>query len=106
MWHARGLVTWESWAPASPASGPRNIEFAPCARLAYNVSEGTAIGIEEYADVGPLRGLLPGAQQVHRVYGVYDHSFRWANVEAGIGFGLTSASDRITLKVMLSRDLK
>jgi hypothetical protein len=27
------------------------------------------------------------------------------NIEAGIGFGLTSASDKVTLKLILSRDL-
>jgi hypothetical protein len=86
--------------------GVKNIEFAPCARLAYEVSGRTAIAVEEYADLGPLHGFYPTAQQFHQLYGVYDHSFRWANVEAGVGFGLTGGSDRITLKVMLSRDLK
>jgi len=27
------------------------------------------------------------------------------NIETGIGFGLTAASDRVTLKLMVSRDL-
>jgi hypothetical protein len=35
-----------------------------------------------------------------------DHkSDKWVNIEAGIGFGLTNASDKVTLKLMVSRDL-
>jgi hypothetical protein len=32
-------------------------------------------------------------------------SKKFINIEAGVGFGLTSSSDRVTLKLMLSRDL-
>ena len=30
---------------------------------------------------------------------------KWISIEAGVGFGLTSASDKLTLKLMVSRDL-
>jgi hypothetical protein len=36
---------------------------------------------------------------------VMDHTGKLFNIEAGVGFGLTSASDRVTLKLMVSRDL-
>jgi hypothetical protein len=34
-----------------------------------------------------------------------NHNAKSLSIEAGIGFGLTNASDRVTLKVMVSRDL-
>jgi hypothetical protein len=39
------------------------------------------------------------------MYGVIDYSGEPFDIEAGVGFGLTSASDDITLKLILSRDL-
>ena len=34
-----------------------------------------------------------------------DYATKLLNIEAGVGFGLTSASDKLTVKLMLSRDL-
>jgi hypothetical protein len=34
-----------------------------------------------------------------------DHNSKLLNVEAGVGFGLTAGSDKLTVKLMLSRDL-
>ena len=88
------------------AGGFKSLEFAPATRIAYNVSPTWAVAIEEYADVGPLRGAFPGSEQSHELYGVFDHaSTRFMDVEAGIGFGLTHGSNKLTLKLILSRDL-
>jgi hypothetical protein len=64
-----------------------------------------ALSIEEYADYGPLRDFYATRDQSHQLFGVFNRSTKFADIEAGIGFGLTSASDKITLKLMLSRDL-
>jgi hypothetical protein len=85
--------------------GFRNLEFVPAARVAYNASKDWAIAAEEYADFGPLRRFLSRGEQVHQFYGVVNHTGGWVDVEAGVGFGLTDASDRLTLKLILSRDL-
>ena len=37
---------------------------------------------------------------------VVDHTSKALDVEAGVGVGLTSGSDKLTLKLILSRDLK
>ncbi len=83
----------------------RDVEFSPCARVAYNASKATAIAVEEYAGFGPLRRFFPGGKQSHQLFAVLDRTTRFADVEAGIGFGLTGASDHVTLKIMFSRDL-
>jgi hypothetical protein len=82
-----------------------NLEFVPATRIAYNVNDKWAGGIEEYADCGPLRHFLPGNQQFHEVWAVMDRSSRVLSIEAGVGFGVTAGADKITLKLMLSRDL-
>jgi hypothetical protein len=84
--------------------GVKNLDFAPALRVALNLNKVWAVAVEEYDDFGPIHGFLPGNQQVHQIYGVFDRSGK-LNVEGGIGFGLTDASDKFTLKLILSIDL-
>jgi hypothetical protein len=86
-------------------SGIKNVEFAPATRVAYNFSRVWATAVEEYDNFGRLRGFNPAGDQAHQLYGVVDHTGNAWDIEAGIGFGLTRSSDRVVLKVMLSRDL-
>ncbi len=87
------------------AGGFKSLVFAPASRVAYNFSDKFALAAEEYADIGPLRAFYPAAQQAHQLWGVFDRKTKFADIEAGIGFGLTSTADKVTLKLMLSRDL-
>ena len=89
----------------SYTGGLKSLDFAPAVRVAYNFSPKWAAAVEEYADYGPLRQFLPAAEQAHQIYGVVNHTGKSFNIEAGVGFGLTSSSDKVTLKLMLSRDL-
>jgi len=82
-----------------------NLEFVPATRIAYNVNEKWALAVEEYADLGPLRHFEALHDQFHEIWTVVDHKIKGVNVEAGVGVGVTAASDRLTLKLMLSRDL-
>jgi hypothetical protein len=77
----------------------------PAVRVAYNLNPKWAVSAEEYADYGTFRSILPGADQFHQIWAVLNHTSKYVNIETGIGFGLTSASDKVTLKLMLSRDL-
>jgi hypothetical protein len=86
-------------------NGFRNLDFAPAARVAYNFSPKWIAAVEEYADYGPLRQFHSVGDQYHELYGVVDCKSKTLNIEFGVGFGLTSASDKVTLKLMLSRDL-
>jgi hypothetical protein len=85
--------------------GFKSLDFAPSVRAAYNLSDKWAVAAEEYADYGPLRQILPAREQSHQIWAVMDHPSKLVNIEAGVGFGLTSASDKVTLKLMISRDL-
>lgn len=85
--------------------GIGHLDFAPSMRIAYNFSDAWAVAAEEYADFGPLNGFYSGSQQSHQLFAVIDYSGDPVDFEAGIGFGLTSSSDDVTLKLILSRDL-
>ena len=86
--------------------GLKNLDFAPAVRVAYNISKTWAVAVEEYADYGPVSGFNIAGDQVHQLYGVVNFGGgRFLDVEAGIGFGLTGASDDLTFKLILSRDL-
>lgn len=85
--------------------GFKSLDFAPAARVAYNLSDKWTIATEEYADVGPLRQFYATSDQSHQVWGVVDHHGMGLDFEAGIGFGVTPASDKVTLKLMIMRDL-
>jgi hypothetical protein len=63
------------------------------------------VALEEYDDFGPLHAFKPAAQQSHELFGVFDYNGAPVNVEGGVGFGLTPGTDKLTLKMILSRDL-
>ena len=85
--------------------GFKNLDFAPSVRVAYNISKTWAVAVEEYADYGTIGDLLPANQQSQQLFGVVDYKGEPFNVEAGLGYGMTAASDRWVAKLMLSRDL-
>jgi hypothetical protein len=85
--------------------GFKNLEFVPATRLAYNLNSKWAMSVEEYSDFGPLKNFLPVSDQFHQVWGVFDHQGKSVNIEAGVGVGVTGGSDRLTFKLMVSRDL-
>lgn len=85
--------------------GIKNLEFVPATRVAYNFPEMWAIAVEEYDDFGRVRKFNPAGEQSHQIFGVVDRTGGFLDVEAGVGFGLTDASDRFQLKLILSRDL-
>jgi|SRR6185312_14595370 len=85
--------------------GVKNLDFAPATRIAYNVNEKWAVALEEYADYGPLHDLAGASDQVHQFFAVVNHSTKFVDIEAGVGIGVTNASDKVTFKLLLSKDL-
>jgi hypothetical protein len=85
--------------------GLKNLDFAPAFRVAYNVSDKWAVSAEEYADYGPLHSLYGGSDQAHMLYGVVNHTMKFLEIEAGVGVGLTSSTDKVTMKLLLIKDL-
>lgn len=81
------------------------LEFVPATRVAYNFNDKYAMAFEEYSDDGPLGHFLAADDQFHEVWATFDRSSKILSVETGVGFGITSGADKLTFKLMLSRDL-
>jgi hypothetical protein len=83
-----------------------SLEFVPATRLAYNLNDKWAVSAEEYSDFGPLRPFDPIHDQFHEVWAVLNHTTdKGLEIETGVGVGVTAGADRLTFKLMLSRDL-
>lgn len=85
--------------------GLKSLVFVPSTRLAYNVNSVWAIAVEEYADFGALNNLQTGSNGSHALYGVIDRGGKTWDVEIGVGVGLTNTADKLTLKLIVARDL-
>ena len=105
-WHLSRLdLIYNPILDTDYTGGPGNLEFVPAGRAAYNLNEKWAVAAEEYADFGPLRRFLLVHDQFQEVWAVIDRNSKVLNVEAGVGVGLTAGADKLTFKLMLSRDL-
>jgi len=104
-WHLKPIDIIVNPILDTAYDGIKNMILAPASRVAYNLSGGWAVAGEEYAEIGPLHALNAGPEQFHQLYGVVNHNGRPFDIEAGIGVGLTGASDKLTFKLILSRDL-
>jgi hypothetical protein len=82
-----------------------NLEFVPAGRVAYNVKDKWAVSLEEYADMGPLHQFAAARDQFHEVWAVLNHDGKVVSIETGVGVGVTNGADKLTFKLMLSRDL-
>jgi hypothetical protein len=81
------------------------LEFVPAGRVAYNFNKDWAVAAEEYADFGPLHQFYRSNDQFHEVWAVVNHHTRLVDIETGVGVGVTAGADKLTFKLMLSRDL-
>lgn len=105
-WHLKPVdIIVNPILDTSYTGGFKSLDFAPAVRVAYNVNPKWVVAAEEYADYGPLGDIYRAGEQFHQVWAVVNHGGKYVNIETGIGFGLNSASDRVTLKLMISRDL-
>jgi hypothetical protein len=77
----------------------------PSTRLDYKLDENWTIAAEEYDDFGQVRRFLPGDQQFHQLWAAVDYTGDPISVEAGVGFGLTRATDDLAFKLMFISDL-
>jgi hypothetical protein len=79
--------------------GLSHLDFAPAMRVAYNAGRNWATAVEYYGDFGEIDHFVEGERTI---FAVADRTGGFLDVEAGIGFGFTSASDKLVLKTILS----
>jgi hypothetical protein len=76
-------------------------DFAPAARLARKFGPDLYAGFEYYADFGKIGDFLPFEQQQHTLFAVTDFKLGVLDVNFGVGYGLTPASDRWVIKTII-----
>ena len=85
-------------------NGFSRLEVVPETRVAMALSAKYKVALEEYADFGSISHFLPASKQSHQLFAVLDINTKVIGIEAGVGAGLTSASDHCVLKLILSKD--
>jgi hypothetical protein len=103
-WFEGGLY-FPLYSITGNGSGFSKLEFVPEIRVAMALSGKYKVALEEYDDFGPISHFLPAAKQSHQLFAVVDVNTKMVGIEAGVGAGLTSASDHWVFKLILSRDL-
>ena len=81
--------------------------FEPNVKISYAIFKNAAFGIEYYGDMGPVNQFDQGSQQNHALFAAYDlmNNAKW-ELNIGVGFGLTPATDPFVFKVILGRKVK
>jgi hypothetical protein len=89
------------FAFTSPAAG-QGPSFEPALSAVYVAPGLLSVGVELYSDYGPLAHPVGWSAEQHYVFEVVN-VLRWKRVElnAGVGEGLTAASNRLVVKVIL-----
>jgi Putative MetA-pathway of phenol degradation len=80
----------------------RGFEFAPNAKVGYDITDKISAGLEYYGALGPVSGFDPPRKQEHLIFPVIDLNLgpRW-EFNAGIGFGLNRNTDSYIIKLIL-----
>ena len=80
----------------------RGFEFSPNAKVSYAVAPKINAGLEYYGGIGPVTAFDPLRKQQHLLFPVLDLDLgpRW-ECNVGVGLGLTAATDRLLVKLIL-----
>lgn len=80
--------------------------FEPSAKAASRVSSTVWVGVEYYAETGPIKHFEPLAEQHHLLFPTVDvRSPSGWDLNVGVGRGLTGASEHWVLKLIVGRSL-
>jgi hypothetical protein len=76
-------------------------DFVPAARVARKIGPDLFVGLEYYADFGQIGNFASLADQQHTLFAVTDFKLGVFDVNFGVGYGLTPASDRWVVKTIV-----
>jgi hypothetical protein len=76
-------------------------DFAPAARLARKVMNDLWLGLEYYSDFGKIGDFKRFDEQQHTLFAVADFKAGIFDINLGVGYGMTSASDRLVIKTII-----
>jgi len=80
--------------------------FEPALKIGRAIGEGTQSGIEYYADTGGIDHSPDFNQQNHVLYGVIDTKKDGIDLNFGVGHGITSASEKWVVKMIVGISIR
>jgi hypothetical protein len=87
------------WSFSGQTSSPVGLSINT--KVAYKTGANYSLGFEAYNDLGTLNNLGHLSQQSEVLYGVVDAEIKSFDLNFGVGRGLTPASDRWVLKLIV-----
>lgn len=85
-----------------PLSGEgRTLHFDPAGKVAYRLFGENEVGLEYYAEAGPLRRFLPRDERARLLFVTWDGRVGRSQVNLGLGRGLSPATDRWVVKMIV-----
>ena len=75
--------------------------FTPAARIARKFGDDLFAGFEYYSDLGQIGNFDKLSDQQHTLFAVTDFKAGVFDVNFGVGYGLTPASDRLVVKTII-----
>lgn len=88
-------IDWSLAAHGGPATGEVDL------KIAYQLRPRVQFGIETYDELGPVAGPLSLRKNSQVSYVAFDRDFGAFDLNAGLGHGWTSASDRWVFKLII-----
>lgn len=90
-----------TWHGPGVANG---LDFAPGAKIGYDVTKKVNLGLEYYSDYGRLGSFYSLHDQQQQIFAVTDLTFspEW-EINFGVGLGPTAGTDHIIVKGILGR---
>lgn len=88
----------------SGANSGGGFEFAPSAKISYELIKELDLGVEYYAGLGNVAHLSPRREQQQQIFPVIDLNVspEW-EINFGVGVGLTRSTDSLIMKLILGR---
>jgi hypothetical protein len=81
---------------------PEGPSLVSAATAKFKIQGKVAVGLEYYGDYGPLADLSPWAEQAHYLFEAFDLlSVARLELNAGVGEGVTAASNGLVLKAIV-----
>lgn len=80
------------------------VQFSPSGKAAFDLTRGVSAGIEYYGALGELGAFPPASSRLQQIYAAFDlHSAAVWEVNAGVGFGITPATNQLMVKALIGR---
>ena len=112
-WELRPIIDkqWGRWYMALNPAFEKSIHglnsnqgwnFAPSAKLSFELTKLVAIGAEYYSSLGPIGRFSPWSEQQQQIFPTLDLNVSpdW-EINFGVGFGLTHSTDDLIVKLIV-----